>query len=128
MERAFHQRILFSYKMSSMRIKIFASLAAAAALLAGCTETPQHMGAAVDNDQNVLTGGPITGTTIPELPAAVKETLKERVPRAEIAGINKTRRDGKVVYDISFIETDKNPEIYLGDDGEVLPQPMRAQK
>jgi hypothetical protein len=111
-----------------MRIKIFASIAAAAAMVVGCTETPQYMGAAVDNDQNVLTGGPITGATIEELPAPVKETLKKRVPRAEIASINKTRRDGEVVYEISFIETDKTPKIYLQDDGKVLPEPMRAQK
>ena len=39
-----------------MRIRIFV-IVAAVAVLAGCTETPEgHMGAAVDNDQNVLTG------------------------------------------------------------------------
>lgn len=105
---------------------IFASIAAAA-MLVGCTETPQYQGAAVDNDQNVLTGGPITGTTIQELPQSVKETLKERVPHDEIASINKTRRNGQVVYDISFIERD-TPEIYLRADGKVLSAPMSAQK
>jgi hypothetical protein len=109
-----------------MRFKIFAPIAFAA-MLVGCTETPQHMGAAVDNDQNVLTGGPITGTTIQDLPAAVKEALRNRVPHAEIAGIDKSRRDGKVVYEISFIDT-QNPEIYLRADGQVMPNLARAQK
>jgi len=112
--------------MSLMRFNIFA-LFVAAAMLAGCSETPQNMGAAVDNDQNVLTGGPITGTTIQELPAAVKEALKERVPHAEIASITKTRRQRNVVYEISFLNSE-NPSIYLRDDGKVLPEPMRAQK
>jgi hypothetical protein len=114
-----------------MRFKIFTFFIAVAAGTAmfffGCTGTPQHMGAAVDNDQNVLTGGPITGTTIQDLPPSVKETLKARVPHAEIAGINKTRRQGQVIYDISFIDAD-NPEIYLRADGQVMPEPVRAQK
>ena len=110
-----------------MRIKIFASIAFAA-LLAGCTETPKYAGAPVDTDQNVLTGGPITGTTIQELPQSVKEALKRRAPHAEIAGIVKTRRDGRVVYDVSFIDMENTPEIYLRDDGKVMPEPMRAEK
>ena len=85
------------------------------------------MGAAIDNDQNVMTGGPITGTTIQQLPQSVKDTLVARVPHAEIAGINKTHRDGQVVYDISFIDNDTS-ELYVQDNGKVLPEPVRAQK
>lgn len=109
-----------------MRITLFASLALAA-MLAGCTETPQYQGAAVDTDQNVLTGGPITGTTLQNLPAAVKGTLKERVPHAEIASILKSRREGRVVYEISFIDND-TPEMYVRDDGKIMPEPVRSQK
>jgi hypothetical protein len=109
-----------------MRFTIFA-FSIVVAMLAGCSETPQFMGAAVDNDQNVLTGGPITGTTIDDLPAAVKQALKERVPQAEISSIVKMRRNAKVVYEISFLKPE-NPDIYLQDDGRVLPEPMRAQK
>ena len=103
------------------------ALFAAAAMMAGCSETPQNMGAAVDNDQNVLTGGPITGTTIEELPASVKRALKVRVPHAEISSIDKTHRNGSVVYEFSFLNSD-NPDIYLRDDGAVMPEPLRAQK
>ena len=110
-----------------MRFKILLSILAAAALLVGCSETPQFMGAAVDNDQNVLTGGPITGTTIDELPAAVKQSLKERLPHAEIVSITKSRRDKSVVYDVSFANSDTR-ELYLRDDGKILPEPVRAQK
>jgi uncharacterized lipoprotein YajG len=112
--------------MLSMRCQILA-LMVATAMVAGCSETPQPMGADVDNDQNVLTGGPITGTTIQQLPSAVKETLKERVPHEEIAAIEKTRRDGRVVYDITFIDR-RDPELYLRDDGRVMPEPLRAEK
>lgn len=110
-----------------MRLKISLSILATVALLAGCSETPQFEGAAVDNDQNVLTGGPITGTTIEDLPGAVKQSLREHVPHAEIVSITKSRREKSVVYDVSFANSD-TPELYLRDDGKVLPEPMRAQK
>jgi hypothetical protein len=113
--------------MSLMRFKFFALFAAAGLLLAGCSDTPPYQGAAVDTDQNVLTGGPITGTTIEELPQAVKDTLRQRVPHDEIASIAKTRRDKRVVYEISFLNSE-NPDLYLRDDGKVMPEPMRAQK
>ena len=111
-----------------MRKRIFA-LAAAALMLAGCTETPQYMGAAVDRDQNVLTGGPITGTTLQDLPQSVKDTLKQVVPHAEIASIEKTKRDGRTVYEFTFLESENyTPDIYLRDDGQVMSQPLRAEK
>jgi hypothetical protein len=119
-------RILFQL-IAFMRFNILLSIFAAAALLAGCSETPQFVGAAVDNDQNVLTGGPITGTTIEDLPAAVKQSLREHVPAAEIVSITRSRRDKSVVYDFSFANSDTR-ELYLRDDGKVLSEPMRAQK
>lgn len=115
-----------------MRMMLF-PLLAAAALLAGCTETPQYQSAAVDRDQDVLTGGPITGTTIPDLPQAVKQTLKQRVPHAEIARIEKTHRGGRVVYEISFLDEDQTdsaatPDLSVREDGKVMPEPMRAER
>jgi len=102
-------------------------MVAAVMIMVGCTETPrQPMGAAVDNDQNVLTGGPITGTTIEDLPMSVKDTLKELVPQAEIASIEKVQQGGHVIYDITFIDS-ANPEMYLRDDGKVVPEPARTQ-
>ena len=81
----------------------------------------------MDTDQNVLTGGPITGTTIQDLPTVVKEALKAHAPNAEIASIGKIRREGRVVYEFSFLNSD-TPDIYLRDDGKILPEPVRAQK
>ena len=112
--------------MSFMRFNLLVFFSAVA-LLAGCSETPQFQGAAVDNDQNVLTGGPITGTTLDDLPAAVKETLKQRAPHAEIVSITRSKRDGKVVYDITLANSE-TPELYLREDGKVMPDPTRAQK
>jgi hypothetical protein len=111
-----------------MRIRIFA-LAVAAMMLAGCTETPQNMGAAVDRDQNVLTGGPITGTTLLDLPPAVQNALKKCAPHAEITSIEKSSRNGRIVYEFTFLESENDtPDLYLRDDGQVMPLPLRAQQ
>ena len=102
-----------------MKFQMLCSIAVAA-FLAGCAGSHQHMGAANDGDHNVLTGGPATGTTVQQLPDAVKQTLKQRVPHAEIADIDKKTRNGKVVYQISFKEAGRNPKLYITDDGRVL--------
>jgi hypothetical protein len=108
---------------------ITVSLIGAAALLAGCTETPeQHMGAAVDNDQNVLTGGPITGTTLDDLPPAVKESLKQRVPHAEIATIEKSKRNGRLVYEFNFSDPDKAPTLDVCEDGALMDDTTTANR
>lgn len=103
-----------------MKIKILCLLAGIA-LLAGCAETRQkYMGKAGDNDQNVLTGGPVVGTTLKDLPQAVRDTLKQRAPTAEVADIDKEKRDGKTVYEISFSERGKNQKLFIAEDGTVV--------
>ena len=92
---------------------------AAIALVSGCAESRKHMGVSNENDQNVLTGGPVTGTRIKDLPRPVRQTLKQRFPTAEIADIDKQTRNGRVFYKISFMEPGKNPTIYVAEDGSI---------
>ena len=89
-------------------------------LLAGCAETRERFGGAAETDQNVLTGGPMTGTTLMDLPQAVRYTLQRNAPNAEIADIDKTTRNGQVVYEISFTRPGSNPKIYVTEDGQLL--------
>jgi hypothetical protein len=92
----------------------------AVALLTGCAETRKSMGAASENDQNVLTGGPVTGTRLQDLPQPVRNTLKNRFSTAEVADIDKQTQNGKTVYKISFAEPGKNPSITVAGDGSVV--------
>ena len=78
------------------------------------------MGGSVENDHNVLTGGPVTGTSIQDLPPAVKTALKRHAPDGEIADIDKLMRGGRVVYEISFTEPAKNPKLFITADGRLL--------
>jgi hypothetical protein len=100
---------------------------ASVALLAGCAEMHKHMGGGNDNDHNVLTGGPVTGTTVKDLPQPVKTTLKEKAPSAEIADIDKETQAGRVIYRITFSEPGKNPAMYISEDGSIV-QNMPSEK
>jgi hypothetical protein len=78
------------------------------------------MGAA-EGDHDVLTGGPVTGTTLADLPQAVRDTLKKRAPQGEVADIDRQVRDEKVIYKISFTNPAKNPALTISQDGKVIP-------
>ena len=75
------------------------------------------MGGTGKNDENVQTGGPVTGTKLSDLPQTVRDALNEKAPNAEVADIDKQSKDGKFVYKISFKEPGKNPVLYFNDDG-----------
>jgi hypothetical protein len=97
-------------------------LLAAAALLAGCAGSHHHstnMGASSDTDQNVLTGGPISGTMIRDLPHPVQQTLNRYEPGAEITDIAKLKRDNTIVYRINFMDPLHNPSLYIMDNGGI---------
>lgn len=100
---------------------------ASIAFLVGCAEMRKHMGGGKDNDQNVLTGGPVTGTTIKDLPQPVKNTLKEKAPSAEIADIDKQAQGGRTIYRITFSEPGTNPTMYISEDGTLV-QNMPSEK
>ena len=101
-----------------MKTQILCAIAAAA-LLVGCSGMRESMGGA-ENDRNVLTGGPVTGTTINDLPQPVKNKLKELAPAAEIADIDKQTQGGRVVYRITFTEPGRNPTMYIAQDGAII--------
>jgi hypothetical protein len=102
-----------------MRVHIVGA-AVIIALACGCSGPGNHRGAPAENDQNVLTGGPVTGTRIVDLPQAVRDTLKERVPNAEVADIDKQNRDGLAVYRITLSRPAVHPTLYISGDGHVL--------
>ena len=102
-----------------MKTQILCAIASAALLL-GCSQMRNSMGGGAENDHNVLTGGPVTGTTIQDLPQPVKDTLKEKASSAEIADIDKQSQGGRFIYRITFTEPAKNPTMYISQDGSIV--------
>jgi hypothetical protein len=99
------------------------SFVIACLLLVGCAETRHDLGGSAENDGNVLTGGPITGVTLNELPVAVRGALLHHAPDAEIADIDKTMRAGQEVYEISFVNPGRNPKLYITVAGNLISNP-----
>ena len=64
--------------------------------------------------------GTATNLKFEDLPIAVRKSVRERMPEAQIASIDKDTKDGRIVYDISFEEPGKNPKMRVAEDGTVV--------
>ena len=95
-------------------------LGALLALTSGCAHFRNNARGAAEADQNVLTGGPVTGIRIKDLPAPVRKVLKEQAPTAEAADISTRTRDGRLIYRIVFSEPARNPTLYIAEDGSIM--------
>ena len=76
------------------------------------------IGAAQDT-VGVLTGGPVTGITLSDLPPQVVKRIQERAPDAEISYINKEKQGDKVTYEVVFKDR-MHPALRIAADGTVL--------
>jgi hypothetical protein len=92
--------------------------ALALALTCGCA-SHRHAGAG-GSDHNVLTGGPVTGTRLSDLPQPVRTTLQKEVPSGEVADIDKQVLGSQVIYKISFTDPSNTPALYISQDGRVI--------
>ncbi len=69
----------------------------------------------------ILTGGPVTGVTLSDLPASVIKVIRQQAPDAEVATITKEKRGEQVVYVISFKDA-FYPKLYVQADGTLIKQ------
>ncbi|HKQ38498.1 MAG TPA: PepSY-like domain-containing protein [Verrucomicrobiae bacterium] len=69
--------------------------------------------------------GPVIGTRFSDTPAAVQETIKREAKGAEIADIDKERRNGRVLYEVEFKDPGRNREIHIAEDGSIVPDNRR---
>ena len=102
-----------------MKLEILC-LGAILCLTSGCANFGGHGRGAAETDSNVLTGGPVTGILIKDLPAPVRQVLKEKSPTAEVADISTRTRDGRFIYRIVFSEPAQNPTLYIAEDGTLM--------
>jgi hypothetical protein len=105
-----------------MKIQILCAIAVLG-LVSGCAWSGKHTGGSDYNDQNVLTGGPSVGMTIKDLPQAVKDTLRQKTPTAEISNIDRENMSGKTVYKIDFLDSNKFPPVWVAEDGNPVTPP-----
>jgi uncharacterized membrane protein YkoI len=64
--------------------------------------------------------GPLMGTQLSDTPPAVQETIKREAHGADIADIDKERRNGRVIYEVEFKNPGRNREIQIAEDGAIV--------
>jgi uncharacterized membrane protein YkoI len=55
-----------------------------------------------------------------QLPVAVQQTTRTRMPNAEVAGVTKHNRNGVTVYEIKFRDDGRYPPLEVAEDGTVV--------
>ncbi len=70
--------------------------------------------------QKLLTPTGAAGTPFSALPLAVQQTLKSHSPDAEIAKITRHDDNGRVIYEVEYKDTGKNPTIRVAEDGTLV--------
>ena len=84
-------------------MKTFIAAVAAAALVVGCSSKVTD-----------------TSAEFNKLPANVQKAVKSHAPRAEIAKVNETKRDGQQVYEVEFVDAGANPKMVFTADGTII--------
>ena len=56
------------------------------------------------------------------------EALRERAPHGEVADIDKTSREGQVVYEIFFAKPGVNSRIFVAEDGRWVASPEHLDR
>ena len=64
--------------------------------------------------------GPLIGTRFSDTPPAVQATIKREAHGADIADIDKERRNGRVLYEVEFKDPGQNREIHVAEDGSLV--------
>jgi len=67
-----------------------------------------------------LKGSATTKSQLSALPEPVRKSVQARIGNAEIAGVNKTDDNGRVIYEIEFKDSGKNPTMKVAADGTIV--------
>ena len=60
------------------------------------------------------------GTKFSALPEKAQKAILAHAPETEIADISRHEDNGRVIYEVSFKDTGKNPSIKVADDGTLV--------
>src|SRR5436189_126848 len=91
-----------------MPIKVYVvTLIAAAGLAVGC-------------NQSVESNSQAFNTLPPAVQKSVQKTIQAHAPESQIADIERHSDNGRVIYEVSFQDTGKNPSIKVAEDGTLV--------
>ena len=70
--------------------------------------------------ERALTPTGAVGTKFSALPPPVQKAIQSHAPNSEIADIERHEKDGRVIYEVEFKDTGKNPTIRIAEDGTLV--------
>jgi uncharacterized membrane protein YkoI len=84
------------------------------------SDMPEKQNGIVKDVQRALTPTGAVGTKFSALPEKAQKTILAHAPETEIADISRHEDNGRVIYEVSFKDTGKNPTIKVADDGTLV--------
>jgi uncharacterized membrane protein YkoI len=68
----------------------------------------------------VAENGTLLSSELPHQAGAAQKTIKEKAPNAQIADISRHEQNGRVIYEVEFKDSGKNPSIKVAEDGTLV--------
>jgi uncharacterized membrane protein YkoI len=84
------------------------------------SDMPNTQNGIIQDVKKALTPTGAVGTQFSALPEKVQKTIQAHAPDAAISDISRETDNGRVIYDVSFKDTGKNPSIKVADDGTLV--------
>ncbi len=84
------------------------------------SDMPNTQNGIVGTVKKALTPTGAVGTQLSALPESVQKTIQAHAPDAPIANISRETDNGRTIYDVSFQDSGKNPNLKVADDGTLV--------
>ena len=84
------------------------------------TDMPTKPNGIVSDVKKALTPTGAVGTQFSALPESVQKTIQAHAPESAISDISRHTDNGRVIYEVSFQDTGKNPSIMVAEDGTLV--------
>ena len=84
------------------------------------SDMPSKPNGLVQDVKKALTPTGAVGTQFSGLPEAVQKTILAHAPQTEISDITRQNDNGRVIYEVSFKDSAKNPSMKVADDGTLI--------
>lgn len=96
-------------------------------ILSVALAAPLAVTTAAQADDKTSSSGPRRDLTVDQLPAAVKSTVQREVKNKNIQSIMKsTDANGAIVYEIVYLDGDKENSLQVAANGKVMTKQVRA--
>jgi uncharacterized membrane protein YkoI len=84
------------------------------------SDMPSKPNGIVQDVKKALTPTGAVGTQFSALPEAAQKTILAHAPQAQISNISRESDNGRTIYDVSFKDSQANPDLKVADDGTLI--------